>query len=337
MKTVLVTGSAGFIGFHLCMSLLSRGDRVVGIDNLNDYYDPALKSARLAEIENFVNQQDLHNNYRFIKMDICDRKCMEDIFNSESFDVVVNLAAQAGVRYSIENPHAYIESNLVGFLHVLEGCRNTKVEHLVYASSSSVYGMNRRQPFNTTDNVDYPVSLYAATKKSNELMAHTYSHLYNLSTTGLRFFTVYGPWGRPDMAPYKFAKAILQDEPIDVYNKGNMKRDFTYITDIIEGVTRVIDKPAKPQDNSITNAQAPYKLYNIGNNQPITLRRFITAIEAACGHKAKENLLPMQSGDVPITFAEIEELVNDISFKPETEIEVGIEKFVDWLRHYNKL
>jgi len=337
MKKVLVTGSAGFIGFHLVLSLLSRGDEVVGLDNLNDYYDPSLKLARLAEIERFVKDRGLNGKFHFIKLDICDNKSIERVFKSSRFDIVVNLAAQAGVRYSIENPRAYIDSNLAGFLNILEGCRNTDVGHLVYASSSSVYGMNKKQPFSTSDNVDYPISLYAATKKSNELMAYTYSHLYNVSMTGLRFFTVYGPWGRPDMAPYKFAKAILENSPIDVYNKGNMKRDFTYISDIIEGVIRVIDKPPKSQINSITNAQAPHKIYNIGNNKPITLRRFITAIETACSKKAKENLLPMQPGDVPITFADIEDLVDDIDFKPETEIEIGISMFVNWLRNYTKL
>jgi UDP-glucuronate 4-epimerase len=325
---VLVTGAAGFIGFHLTLALLDRDDEVVGVDNLNDYYDPALKQLRLDEIA----KHSKCSNFEFIKADISDRVLMEQLFADHSFDVVVNLAAQAGVRYSLENPHAYVESNLVGFVNILEGCRHSKVKHLVYASSSSVYGMNVKQPFSTDDRVDYPISLYAATKKSNELMAHTYSHLYNIPTTGLRFFTVYGPYGRPDMAYYKFTKAILNGDPIDVYNNGVMKRDFTYIDDIVEGVVRVMDKTPTPNENKYSTAKPPYQLYNIGNNSPVTLRDFITAIENACGVKANENLLPMQPGDVPSTYADIDDLKSKFGFEPSTSVTKGIEKFVNWFR-----
>jgi len=325
---VLVTGSAGFIGSSLSMHLLARGDEVVGIDNHNDYYDPALKQNRLDEIAKHPKA----SNFKFMKADISNRLIMEKLFAENSFDIVVNLAAQAGVRYSLENPHAYADSNLVGFLNILEGCRKSNVKHLVYASSSSVYGMNVKQPFSIEDRVDYPISLYAATKKSNELMAHAYSHLYNIPTTGLRFFTVYGPYGRPDMAYYKFTKAILSGNPIDVYNNGNMKRDFTYIDDIIEGVVRVMDKVPISYENQYTKARPPYRIYNIGNNNPVTLRDFITAIEMACGIRANENLLPMQAGDVPITYADIDTLVNDVQFSPSTSIENGIKKFVDWYK-----
>jgi UDP-glucuronate 4-epimerase len=325
---VLVTGAAGFIGLHLTLALLKRDDEVVGIDNLNDYYDPALKQLRLDEIAKHPKC----SNFEFIKADISDRVSMEQLFSNHSFDVVVNLAAQAGVRYSLENPHAYVESNLVGFVNILEGCRHSKVKHLVYASSSSVYGMNVKQPFSTEDRVDYPISLYAATKKSNELMAHTYSHLYGIPTTGLRFFTVYGPYGRPDMAYYKFTKAILNGESIDVYNNGVMKRDFTYIDDIIEGIVRVMDKTPTPNENIYSKARPPYHIYNIGNNNPVTLRDFISAIEKACGVKANENLLPMQPGDVPITYAHIDNLTKDVKFRPSTSIGVGIEKFVNWYK-----
>jgi UDP-glucuronate 4-epimerase len=325
---VLVTGAAGFIGFHLTLALLERDDEVVGIDNLNDYYDPALKQLRLDEIAKHPKC----SNFEFIKADISDRVFMEQLFADYSFDVVVNLAAQAGVRYSLENPHAYVESNLVGFVNILEGCRHSKVKHLVYASSSSVYGMNVKQPFSTEDRVDYPISLYAATKKSNELMAHTYSHLYNIPTTGLRFFTVYGPYGRPDMAYYKFTKAILNGDPIDVYNNGVMKRDFTYIDDIVEGVIRVMDKTPTPQKNKYSTAKPPYRIYNIGNNNPVTLRDFITAIEEACEVGANENLMPMQAGDVPATFADIDDLVADIQFNPSTSVSSGIVKFVKWYK-----
>lgn len=327
---VLVTGAAGFIGFHLTLALLERDDEVVGIDNLNDYYDPALKQLRLDEIAKHPKC----SNFEFIKADISDRAFMEQLFADNSFDVVVNLAAQAGVRYSLENPHAYVESNLVGFVNILEGCRHSKVKHLVYASSSSVYGMNVKQPFSTEDRVDYPISLYAATKKSNELMAHTYSHLYNIPTTGLRFFTVYGPYGRPDMAYYKFTKAILNGDPIDVYNNGVMKRDFTYIDDIIEGVVRVMDKTPTPIENKYSTAKPPYRIYNIGNNNPVTLRDFISAIEEASGVKASENLMPMQAGDVPITYADIDQLTSLTNFRPTTHIDQGLRVFVSWYRRH---
>ncbi len=330
---VLVTGAAGFIGFHLTLALLDRNDEVVGIDNLNDYYDPALKQLRLDEIAKHPKC----SNFEFIKADISERAFMEQLFVDNSFDVVVNLAAQAGVRYSLENPHAYVESNLVGFVNILEGCRHSKVKHLVYASSSSVYGMNVKQPFSTDDRVDYPISLYAATKKSNELMAHTYSHLYNIPTTGLRFFTVYGPYGRPDMAYFKFTKAILNGDPIDVYNNGVMKRDFTYIDDIIEGVVRVMDKTPTPIENKYSTAKPPYRIYNIGNNNPVTLRDFISAIENSCGAKANENLLPMQPGDVPETYADIEALIDNFKFNPSTNLENGISNFTHWYINYNKL
>lgn len=323
---VLVTGAAGFIGFHLTLALLDRDDEVVGVDNLNDYYNPALKQRRLDEIAKHPK----FSCFKFFKADISDRPYMAKLFDEHSFDVVVNLAAQAGVRYSLENPHAYVESNLVGFVNILEGCRHSKVKHLVYASSSSVYGMNVKQPFSTDDRVDYPISLYAATKKSNELMAHTYSHLYNIPTTGLRFFTVYGPYGRPDMAYYKFTKAILNGHPIDVYNNGDMRRDFTYIDDIVEGIVRVMDKVPAPHKNKYSAAHPPYSLYNIGNNNPVTLRDFISAIEDACGVGANENLLPMQPGDVPSTYADIDDLSFVCGFKPKTSIDTGLKRFVKW-------
>ncbi|MGD9297594.1 MAG: NAD-dependent epimerase [Chromatiales bacterium] len=331
---ILITGGAGFIGFHLAKVLLARGDSVVGIDNLNDYYDPQLKRDRLENLKSFAQEQNVGQNLRFIQLDLADRKGMAQLFADNNFDVVVNLGAQAGVRYSIDNPQSYVDANLVGFANVLEGCRQTQVKHLVFASSSSVYGMNVKQPFSTSDRVDYPISLYAATKKSNELMAHTYSHLFNIPSTGLRFFTVYGPWGRPDMAYFKFTQAILAGQPIDVYNYGDMKRDFTYIDDIVEGVVRVIDRIPAPQHSELTNAIAPYKIYNIGNNQPVTLRSFITAIEAACGAKAIENHLPMQPGDVPITYADIDDLVADVGFRPVTTVEEGIREFMKWYRKY---
>lgn len=329
---ILVTGAAGFIGFYLSKALIERGVEVVGIDNLNNYYDVNLKKERLE----ILAKHEKFKMFSFFRMSLEDKKEIEDLFKKFEFDVVVNLAAQAGVRYSIDNPHAYIDSNLVGFLNVLEGCRNSKIKHLVYASSSSVYGMNIKQPFSTDDHVDYPISLYAATKKSNELMAHTYSHLYGIPTTGLRFFTVYGPMGRPDMAYFKFTKAILNNEPIDVYNSGKMKRDFTYIDDIVEGVVRVIDKVPHKKNSIVTKASAPYQIYNIGNNQPVTLGRFINAIEDACGKKAKQNLLPMQPGDVPVTYANVDDLVNDIGFQPKTTIEDGINNFVKWYKNYVK-
>ena len=327
---ILVTGAAGFIGFHLIKALLNKEIFIVGIDNLNNYYDVQLKKDRLK----ILAENSTEDNFRFIELDLAERDAMASLFTEHSFDIVINLGAQAGVRYSIENPHAYMDSNMVGFLNVLEGCRQTKVAHLLYASSSSVYGMNIKQPFSTQDRVDFPISLYAATKKSNELMAHTYSHLYNIPTTGLRFFTVYGPYGRPDMAYFSFTKKILAGEQIDVYNNGEMQRDFTYIDDIVEGITRLIDKAPSPQQSATSTAIAPYQIYNIGNNQPITLRRFITAIESACGKKAKENLLPMQAGDVPITYANIDELTTDIGFRPQTSIEEGISKFVNWYKAY---
>ncbi|MEJ2309973.1 MAG: NAD-dependent epimerase [Gammaproteobacteria bacterium] len=334
---ILITGGAGFIGFHLAKVLLARGDSVVGIDNLNDYYDPQLKRDRLSNLEAFAKDHNVEESFSFIRLDLADRKGMAKLFVDNNFDVVVNLGAQAGVRYSIDNPESYVDANLVGFANVLEGCRRTEVKHLVFASSSSVYGMNVKQPFSTSDRVDYPISLYAATKKSNELMAHTYSHLFNIPSTGLRFFTVYGPWGRPDMAYYKFTQAILAGKPIDVYNYGDMKRDFTYIDDIVEGVVRVIDRIPEPQHSEFTNAIAPYKIYNIGNNQPVTLRSFITAIETACGAKAVENQLPMQPGDVPITYADIDDLVKDVGFRPVTTVEEGIGKFMAWYREYYKV
>jgi len=328
---VLVTGAAGFIGFHLTLALLDRNDEVIGVDNLNDYYDPALKQLRLNEIA----KHSKCSNFEFIRADISDKTLMDQLFDYYSFDVVVNLAAQAGVRYSIENPHAYVQSNLVGFVNVLEGCRHSKVRHFVYASSSSVYGMNIKQPFSTLDRVDNPISLYAATKKSNELMAHTYSHLYNIPTTGLRFFTVYGPYGRPDMAYYKFTKAILSGNPIDVYNNGDMKRDFTYIDDIIDGIVRVIDKIPGPQSNKYSSTQPPYKLFNIGNNNPVSLRKFITTIEDACKMKAKVNLLPMQLGGVSETYADIDDFSSYVGFSPSETVEEGINKFVSWYKKYN--
>ncbi|MGO2277652.1 MULTISPECIES: NAD-dependent epimerase [unclassified Psychrobacter] len=332
---ILVTGAAGFIGFHLIKALLETGVSdseysIVGIDNINDYYDVDLKKERLR----ILGEIALPDKFTFIKLDLADREAMSELFATHQFDTVVNLGAQAGVRYSIENPNAYIDSNVVGFVNILEGCRHHDIKHLIYASSSSVYGMNIKQPFTTADCVDFPISLYAATKKSNELMAHSYSHLYNIPTTGLRFFTVYGPYGRPDMAYFSFTKKILAGEPINVFNNGDMQRDFTYIDDIVKGIIKIIDKAPSPQYSTITTATAPYKIYNIGNNQPVTLRRFITAIESACGKKAQENLLPMQAGDVPITYADIDELVEDIGFKPETSIEKGIKKFVEWYKQY---
>ncbi len=323
---VLVTGAAGFIGFHLTLALLEREDEIVGIDNLNNYYEPALKQLRLDEIAKHSKA----SNFEFMKADISDRAFMQKLFANHSFDIVVNLAAQAGVRHSLENPHAYVESNLIGFMNILEGCRHSRVKHLVYASSSSVYGMNVKQPFSTDDRVDYPISLYAATKKSNEVMAYAYSHLYNIPTTGLRFFTVYGPFGRPDMAYYKFTKAIINGDPINVYNNGDMKRDFTYIDDIIDGVVRVMEKTPTANRSKYTNSAPPCRLYNIGNNTPVTLRDFISAIEIACGKKAKEKLLPMQPGDVPITYADISSISEKFDFEPSYSIQKGINEFVKW-------
>lgn len=331
---ILVTGVAGFIGMSVAKALLERGDEVVGIDNLNDYYDVQLKLDRLKLINDY-------DAFTFIEMDISDRDAMKTLFEEQQFQRVFNSAAQAGVRYSLENPHAYVDSNLVGFVNVLEGCRQTKVEHLAYASSSSVYGANTNMPFSVHDNVDHQVSLYAATKKSNELMAHTYSHLYNIPTTGLRFFTVYGPWGRPDMSPSLFTGAILRGEPINVFNEGKMKRDFTYIDDIVEGVVRVIDKVAEPNpdyDNNNSDPAtsfAPYRVYNIGNNDVVQLMDFIETIENAVGKKAEKNMMGMQDGDVVATYANIDALVDAVGFKPATPLKEGIQKFVDWYKEYH--
>ncbi|MCG8365055.1 MAG: NAD-dependent epimerase [Pseudanabaenales cyanobacterium] len=329
---VLVTGVAGFVGYFLAQRLLTAGDRVYGVDNLNDYYDVQLKQDRLKQLS-------CQSEFAFQQLDLADRDGLMALFQSQAFDCVVNMAAQAGVRYSLKNPFAYSDSNLSGFINVLEGCRHTQVAHLVFASSSSVYGANRKVPFSVSDNVDHPVSLYAATKKANELMAHAYSHLYHLPTTGMRFFTVYGPWGRPDMAYFKFVKAIANDQPIEVYNYGKMKRDFTYIDDVVEGVVRVMKHPpSAPTEADATsagfNSQAPYKIYNIGNNRPIELMKFIEVIEQALGKKAKTIMLPMQPGDVPATYADVDDLVRDVGFKPETPIEIGIERFVRWYREY---
>lgn len=330
---VLVTGAAGFVGSALSLRLLDRGDIVIGIDNHNDYYDPALKEARL-------DRHAGHPNYTHLRIDLTDKKAIEALFADHKPQRVVNLAAQAGVRYSIENPLAYIESNIIGFTHILEGCRYSGVEHLVYASSSSVYGANTTMPFSVHDNVDHPLSLYAATKKSNELMAHTYSHLYNLPTTGLRFFTVYGPWGRPDMALFKFTKAILAGENISVFNHGKHRRDFTYIDDIVEGVMRVLDQPAQSNpDWSGANpdsgtSMAPWRVYNIGNNNPVELMDYISALEKALGKKAKMDMLPLQPGDVPDTYADVTDLVEQLDYKPSTTIDKGIDDFVVWYRNY---
>ena len=373
---ILITGTAGFIGFHLAKKLLGRGDTVVGIDNINDYYDVNLKFARLAETgisredinrlqhhsnhqvtgsvygENCLIQSTLYPNYKFAKIDITNRDRLMRLFENEKFDKVCNLAAQAGVRYSLENPHAYINANIVGFINILEACRHHNVKHLVYASSSSVYGNNTKMPLSTSDNVDHPISLYAATKKSNELMAHTYSHLFNLPTTGLRFFTVYGPWGRPDMALFLFTKAILADKPIKVFNNGNMVRDFTYIDDIVEGVTRVIDSPPLSSFNkeeyprkegevvepATSNQQpvtsSPYKIYNIGNSSPVPLTEFIAAIEHNLGKTAIKEYLSMQPGDVPHTEADVTDLVENLGYKPDTPVKVGIERFIGWYKNY---
>jgi len=326
---VLVTGSAGFIGNKLTQILLNRGDTVIGVDNVNDYYDPTLKEARLGLIKS-------HPNFVEARMDISDRSAMEQLFATHKPNRVVNLAAQAGVRYSIENPHSYINSNIVGFLNILEGCRHNAVEHLVYASSSSVYGANTEMPFSVHDNVDHPLSLYAASKKSNELMAHTYSHLYGLATTGLRFFTVYGPWGRPDMALFLFTRNILAGKPIDVFNFGKHRRDFTYIDDIVEGVIRVLDNPAQSNDNWNSanpdpgSSKAPYRLYNIGNNQPVDLMHYIDVLQKRLGREAQINFLPLQPGDVPDTYADVTDLVKDMNYKPNTSVEQGISNFVDW-------
>lgn len=330
---ILVTGAAGFIGSALTLRLLDRGDTVIGIDNHNDYYNPQLKEDRLARHID-------HPNYIHIRGDLADRTLIEELFKTHQPNRVVNLAAQAGVRYSIENPLAYIDSNLVGFGHILEGCRHNGVEHLVYASSSSVYGSNTKMPFSVHDNVNHPVSLYAATKKANELMAHSYSHLYKLPTTGLRFFTVYGPWDRPDMALQKFAKAIVNDEPIKLFNYGNHRRDFTYIDDIVEGVIRVLDKPAQSNpdwsgDNPDSGTSyAPWRIYNIGNNNPVELKDYICALEKALGKDAQKELLPLQPGDVPDTYANVDDLVRDFDYKPTTTLATGMKNFVEWFNSY---
>jgi UDP-glucuronate 4-epimerase len=335
-KKVLVTGAAGFIGFHLARRLLESGVHVTGLDNLNTYYDVKLKKDRLKILQ-------AEENFLFSETDLADLNDLRAVFDNQAFDVVVNLAAQAGVRYSIENPHAYVEANLVGFVNLLECCRHHHTPHLVFASSSSVYGANTRMPFSVHHNVDHPVSLYAASKKANELLAHTYSHLYGLPCTGLRFFTVYGPWGRPDMALFLFTKAIFEDKPIQVFNHGRMKRDFTYIDDIVEGVVRVMGK--RPQPNldwhgdrpDPGTSAAPYKIYNIGNNRPLELNAFIAAIESAVGKTAKKDMRDMQPGDVPATFADIEDLARDVGFRPATPIETGIQKFVEWYKSYYDL
>ncbi|MGD1919521.1 MAG: NAD-dependent epimerase [Pleurocapsa sp.] len=322
---ILVTGVAGFIGFHLANRLLAQGNEVYGVDDLNDYYDVSLKQARLQQL---LPQ----SNFTFKYLDISDRFLVAELFSANHFDVTIHLAAQAGVRYSLQNPHAYVDSNLVGFTNILEGCRHSQIEHLIFASSSSVYGKNTKVPFAVTDNVDRPVSLYAATKKANELMAHAYSHLYQIPITGLRFFTVYGPWGRPDMAYFKFTKAIAEGKAIDVYNYGKMERDFTYIDDVVEAIARII--PSKPSNS---NSEPPYKIYNLGNNQPIELERFIATIESLMGKSARKNLLPMQPGDVVSTYADMQELNTNFDFQPSTSISLGLEKFVTWYRQYYQI
>ncbi len=332
-QCVLVTGAAGFIGFHVARRLLERGDTVLGVDNMNDYYDVRLKEDRLAQLQPF-------ERFRFFKIDLTDRGAMADLFSHHQIQGVIHLAAQAGVRYSLTNPHAYADSNIEGFLNILEGCRHGGVAHLVFASSSSVYGGNTRMPFSVHQNVDHPISLYAASKKANELMAHTYAHLYHLPSTGLRFFTVYGPWGRPDMALFIFTRAILEGRPIDVYNFGKMQRDFTYIDDVVEGVVRVLDKPAEPDPHwsgdrpDPASSSAPCRIYNIGNHRPVALLRFIEVLEHAIGKKAEKNFLPIQPGDVPATYAEIEDLARAVGFEPATPIETGVPLFVGWYRSY---
>ena len=334
--SVLLTGAAGFIGFHVAQRLLADGERVVGLDNLSDYYDPSLKAARLDRLRS-------HRGFAFERVDVSDRAAMPEAFRRHRPARVVHLAAQAGVRYSIENPYAYVDANLVGFGNVLEGCRHHGVEHLVFASSSSVYGANTRLPFSVHDNVDHPLSLYAATKKANELMAHTYAHLYGLPTTGLRFFTVYGPWGRPDMALFLFTKAILEDRPIDVFNAGRMQRDFTYVDDVVEGLVRVLAKPPAP-DSAWSGdhpdpgtSRAPYRIYNIGNDRPVELLRYIEVLEGCLGKRARMNLLPMQPGDVPATRADIADLERDFGYRPRTSVEEGVARFVDWYRDYYRV
>ena len=345
---ILVTGTAGFIGYHLALKLLQRGDTVIGLDNINDYYDVNLKYARLNELG--INKNELEDNklinsktypnHKFVKMDLADTNSIYKLFETEKFDAVCNLAAQAGVRYSIENPHAYIDSNIKGFMNILEACRHNDIKNLSYASSSSVYGLNKSQPFKTSDHTDHPISLYAATKKSNEMMAHTYSHLYGICTTGLRFFTVYGPWGRPDMAPMLFADAILNDRAIKVFNHGNMSRDFTYVDDIVDGIIKVIDNPANssqnfnPENPNPDSSSAPYRIYNIGNNAPVQLLDFIETLEKSIGIDAKKNFLPMQDGDVVSTYADTNDLMKDFGYKPDTKLSDGIEQFVKWYRKF---
>ena len=345
---ILVTGIAGFIGYHLALKLLQRGDEVIGLDNINNYYDVNLKYARLNELG--IDKNELEDNklvssktflkHKFIKMDLADTKSIYELFEIEKFDAVCNLAAQAGVRYSIENPHAYIQSNVVGFMNILEACRHSNIKNLSYASSSSVYGLNKSQPFKTSDHTDHPVSLYAVTKKSNEMMAHTYSHLYNISTTGLRFFTVYGPWGRPDMAPMLFADAILNDRAIKVFNHGNMSRDFTYVADIVTGIIKVIDNPAKSSNSFDAQkpnpdiSSAPYRIYNIGNNAPVQLLDFIETLESSIGIEARKKFMDMQDGDVVSTYADVSDLINDFGYKPDTKLSDGIGEFVKWYKEF---
>jgi UDP-glucuronate 4-epimerase len=349
-KRILVTGAAGFIGFHLARRLVERGDRVIGLDNINNYYDVRLKFARLAE-KGILKRDIKYNrftmsricpNYQFLKLNLEDKKNMLRLFRAQKFDVVCHLAAQAGVRYSLENPDAYVQSNLLGFFHILEGCREHPPGHLVFASSSSVYGLNEKLPFSTRDNVDHPISLYAATKKSSELLAHAYSYLFKIPMTGLRFFTAYGPWGRPDMALFKFTEAILAGRPIDVYNRGRMVRDFTYIDDIVEGIVRTLDKPPKPDSRwsglnpDPSRSKAPYRIYNIGNSKPVKLTDFIAVLEKTLHRKAKKNYLPLQKGDVPATCSDVTDLQKDFGYRPRTKIQEGIEKFIDWYLSYFK-
>lgn len=345
---ILVTGTAGFIGFHLAKSLLERGDEIVGIDNINDYYDVNLKYGRLNELGIAKEKIEVNKpvistifpKHKFLKLDLADKEAMNSLFEIEQFDAVCNLAAQAGVRYSLENPHAYIDSNIVGFMNILEGCRHNNIKNLAYASSSSVYGLNKSQPFKTSDKTEHPVSLYAATKKSNEMMAHTYSHLYGIQTTGLRFFTVYGPWGRPDMAPMLFTDAILHNRPIKVFNFGKMSRDFTYIDDIVTGLIKVIDNPAtenstwNTENPEIQSSSAPYRIYNIGNNAPVNLMKFIETIENTLGKTAEKNMLPIQPGDVESTYADTSEFIKDFNYKPYTPLDQGVSEFVKWYREF---
>ena len=346
---ILVTGTAGFIGFHQAKRLIARGDSVIGLDVINDYYDINLKFNRLEDTGikrsleyGKLTQSSKHKNYQFIQLDLNDKEGMDRLFKEQKFDRVCHLAAQAGVRYSLTNPEAYIESNISGFLNILEACRHNSVGHLAYASSSSVYGANESLPFSTSDNIDHPISLYAASKKSNELMAHVYSHLFKVPTTGLRFFTVYGPWGRPDMALFIFTKAILEDKPIPVFNYGKMLRDFTYVDDIVEGITRVIDNPPKGNSNwngkdpDPSTSKAPFKVYNIGNNAPVRLMSFIEAIEKKLGKTAEKEMLPLQAGDVPETYADVQDLIDDLGYKPSTDIQTGIDNFIDWYLDYFK-